>query len=98
MKSSSITRTPMRTCVACRTVRAKRELVRLVQVTEGAVQIDSGGKKPGRGVYLCPAPRCWEIGLKRGCLERALRASLCSESREELARYGQSLGQNIGSK
>ena len=82
---------PQRTCVACRKVKAKRELIRIVRTSDGNVEVDTSGKKAGRGAYLCRAPECWEVGLKGGRLEHALRASLTQDNREQLARYGKDL-------
>ena len=79
---------PQRTCVACRQVKAKRELIRLVRIAEGRVEVDSSGKKAGRGTYLCPTPECWEVGLKSGRVEYALQATLAPENREQLIRHG----------
>lgn len=90
-----VRRLPQRTCVACRTVRNKRELIRLVRTAAGTVEIDPGGKKPGRGVYLCPSSTCWQAGL-RGKLEYALKITLSGESRERLARYGEGLDESKG--
>jgi hypothetical protein len=56
---------PMRTCIACRAVKPKQELVRLISSTEGSIEIDTTGKKPGRGAYLCPNDECWRRGVKR---------------------------------
>jgi hypothetical protein len=65
---------PQRTCIACRTVRAKRELARVVRTTENRVEADSTGKKAGRGAYLCRQRECWEQVLdSRGRLEHALK-------------------------
>ncbi len=63
--SKSKKRVPMRTCIACRAVKPKEELVRLVCSPEGLVEIDTTGKKPGRGAYLCGRLECWERGAKR---------------------------------
>jgi hypothetical protein len=82
---------PQRTCVACGGVRPKRELIRLVR-TSGGVEVDPDGKRSGRGAYLCPALECWEIGLKKGRLEYALRTTLTQDNREQLIRYGKELG------
>ena len=41
--------TPQRTCVACRKVKDKWELIRLVRVSDGSVAVDTDGKKAGRG-------------------------------------------------
>jgi len=73
---------PQRTCVACRTVKAKRELIRLVRISDGSVEVDTGGKRAGRGAYLCP--ECWQLGLKGSRLEHALRATLTQDNRERL--------------
>ncbi len=64
---------PQRTCVACRGGSAKRELVRIVRAVDGSVVIDPTGKKSGRGAYLCRDRSCWEAGLKRSVLPRALK-------------------------
>lgn len=83
---------PQRTCIACGQLRPKRELVRLVRLADGGVEVDSGGRKAGRGAYLCPAAECWEVGLKRGRLEHTLRTAISPGNREELVKYGQELG------
>ena len=67
---------PSRTCVACRTERPKRELVRLVRSPEGSVSVDETGKLNGRGAYLCQDPECWTLAQRRRALERALKVSL----------------------
>ena len=78
---------PQRTCLACRQVKTKQELVRLVRLTDGSVEVDPGGKKSGRGAYLCGVPECWEIGLKGDRLEHVLRTVLTPANREQLVSY-----------
>ena len=82
---------PQRTCVACRTVRPKRELVRIVRDPEGTVAVDETGKRNGRGAYLCPCRACWERALSEGLLNRALRAKLTEEDKQHLIDYAASL-------
>ncbi len=79
--------------MACRRVKAKRELIRLVHVPDGGVEVDTGGKRAGRGAYLCRARGCWQSGLKGNRLEYALRATLTEDNREQLVRYGEDLGE-----
>jgi len=81
--------------VACRKLRPKRELIRLVRTSDGSVEVDAGGKKAGRGAYLCRARECWEIGLKGSRLEHTLRTSLAQDNRERLIRYGKDLPQGV---
>lgn len=92
INSPSVKHIPQRTCVACGRIRPKRELIRLVRIADGGVEVDGDGKKAGRGAYLCPAGDCWEVGLKEGRLEHALRTAITPENREQLVRYGQGLG------
>ena len=77
--------------MACRKIKAKRELVRLVRTPEGDIEIDITGKKAGRGAYLCPAVECWETALKGNQLEHTLRSSLTQEEREQLIKRGKDL-------
>lgn len=79
---------PQRTCVGCGSAAAKRELIRLARTSTGAVELDPTGKRPARGAYLCHTPECWELAIKKGRLENALRTKLSAEDREALLRYG----------
>ena len=62
-------------------------MVRLVLVPGGGVEVDLRGKKPGRGVYLCPTQECWTLGLKSGRLEYSLGTTLSQDNRKELVRF-----------
>ena len=84
---------PQRTCVVCRTVRPKRELVRVVRTPEGEVVVDETGKRSGRGAYLCRERGCWETALKRRLLERALKTALTAEAESALREYAMGLPQ-----
>ena len=82
--------------MACRKVKAKRELIRLVRISDESVEVDIGGKKTGRGAYLCRTQECWESGLKGGRLERSLRATLTQDNREQLIRFSKDLFKGVG--
>lgn len=77
--------------MACREVKAKQELLRLVRISDESVEVDTSGKKAGRGAYLCRVQECWEIGLKGGRLEHSLRATLTRDNREQLIKFGRDL-------
>jgi len=64
---------PLRTCVACRTKTDKRRLVRIVRGACGDAAPDPTGRAPGRGAYLCSRFECWETGIGKGRLGRALK-------------------------
>jgi len=89
---------PQRTCVACRTARAKGDLVRIVRTPDGVVMVDETGKRSGRGAYLCPQRRCWEAALARRQLERALKVTLTAETQAHLLEYAAGLPQLLSTK
>lgn len=75
---------PQRTCIVCRQVRSKRELVRVVRTPEGALVIDETGKQNGRGAYLCRQSACWEGALKGQQLSKALKMEIGAKELEIL--------------
>lgn len=82
---------PQRTCVGCREVLPKRELIRLVRQPEG-IHIDPTGKATGRGAYLHNRRSCWERGLS-GSLARALKTEPTPEDKKRLQEYLENLSE-----
>ena len=70
---------PQRQCTGCREMKPKPELLRVVRSPEGELSIDSRGKAPGRGAYLCPNPECLKKAMKSRALERALDVKIPEE-------------------
>jgi uncharacterized protein len=84
---------PQRTCVACRQTNAKRQLVRIVRAPDGTVTIDPTGKRSGRGAYLCESADCWQAGLTRGVLSRALKIeTILEDDLQSLSAFAQRFG------
>ena len=75
---------PKRQCVACRQMRPKRELVRVVRTPAGDVRVDMTGKASGRGAYVCPADECADLAVRDRRLEHALEVSIPHPVVEEL--------------
>ena len=75
---------PIRSCVACRTSGDKRNLVRVVRTAAGEVVVDTTGKMPGRGAYLCPSKECLRKALKEKRLTRALRVEIPEDAIRQL--------------
>ncbi len=95
MMSTTNKHIPQRTCVACRQVKAKRQLIRLVALPGGGIDVDTGSRKDGRGAYMCPTLECWQTGLVAGRLEYTLRTSLTRENRERLTQFGKKLDKEL---
>ena len=75
---------PLRTCIACRTARAKYLLIRIVRTPEGDVVADATGRRNGRGAYVDADAACLERGLGGGSLAHALETEVTDAQRERL--------------
>jgi predicted RNA-binding protein YlxR (DUF448 family) len=67
---------PLRTCVGCRLVRVKADLVRLAVTGDPPrVTLDLRGRLAGRGAYLCrqTGMTCLREAKRRRSLARSLR-------------------------
>ena len=57
---------PMRMCIACREMKPKLEMTRVVKTAEGEIFTDPTGKAAGRGAYVCADPECVKkLGMKK---------------------------------
>ncbi|WP_349827680.1 YlxR family protein [Brevibacterium litoralis] len=73
----------MRTCVGCRRTGVRSELIRVVVTRPGPdaadgetrrIVVDGRRALPGRGAWVHPTERCWNIARKKNAFTRALRA------------------------
>jgi predicted RNA-binding protein YlxR (DUF448 family) len=85
---------PQRTCVGCREVLPKRNLIRITRGVDG-VAIDPSGKAQGRGAYLHDMRSCWAKALK-GPLAAALRTTISDVDRRTLTAYMEGLAETEG--
>jgi len=75
---------PQRQCMGCRERKAKRELIRVVRSPEGEVSLDFGGKKNGRGAYICPNSECLKKAIRSKALDRSLEVTIPEEVYQRL--------------
>lgn len=74
---------PMRQCVGCGEMKAKKELLRVLK-TEDGVLLDATGKKNGRGAYICANIECLKKARKSKGLERSLKVAIPDEVYDNL--------------
>jgi len=65
-------------------MKPKRELIRIVKSPEGDISLDSRGKKPGRGAYVCHSQDCLKRAVKSKALSRAFGTAVPQELMEAL--------------
>ena len=78
---SVVKKIPERMCVACRQMKPKIELVRIVKCDD-VVIVDKTGKLNGRGVYLCRCKDCIVKALKSKSFVKQHGFSLDSVAQE----------------
>ena len=49
---------PLRQCIACRELKPKKEMLRIVENSQGKIFLDFLGKASGRGAYICNDENC----------------------------------------
>lgn len=78
---------PMRKCVVTQEQFPKQELLRIVLTPEGVVEIDTTGRKNGRGAYISKLESTVAMAQKTRALDRALKTKVPQELYEELTNY-----------
>lgn len=88
---------PERTCIGCRNVFKKDDVVRIV-AGPGDIVIDYREKLPGRAAYVCPRTICIEKALSKEGLAKALHTKVRTPSAEEFVeRLGAGIEEKIKS-
>ncbi len=70
---------PMRTCIACREEKTKKEMLRVVKNANGEIRLDFSGKLPGRGAYICNSEACVKKLRRYRLLNKAFSAEVSDE-------------------
>ena len=70
---------PMRTCIACRIEKPKKELIRIVKNKENVFAVDRTGKLSGRGAYICDCTACVQKLLKKKLLNHAFEMEVSED-------------------
>ncbi|MBC8279537.1 MAG: YlxR family protein [Chloroflexi bacterium] len=78
---------PERSCVACGSKLPKTQLNRVVRTIQGPIVVDTTGREPGRGAYLCHLPDCWEKAIGKGALQRGFKQDIPAKDLEAVQAY-----------
>lgn len=74
---------PMRTCIACRQSKPKKELIRVVKYGE-EIFLDQTGKANGRGAYVCNDVNCITKLKKNKLINRAFSCQVTEETYDKI--------------
>lgn len=67
---------PLRQCIACRELKEKKEMLRIVKNKEEQVFLDFSGKAAGRGAYICDNADCITKLKKQRLLNKVFSCSV----------------------
>ena len=70
---------PMRMCIACREMKPKKEMMRVVKNADGEIFADPTGKAAGRGAYICNADGCLKKLGDKKLLHKAFSTNVAPE-------------------
>ena len=79
MAEKAVKKRPQRRCCGCGERFDKRDLVRVVRSPAGEIALDTTGKMPGRGAYLCRRAACLQKARRAKRLEQNLACSIPDE-------------------
>lgn len=63
-------------CIACRELKEKRDMLRIVRNGSGEIFIDFSLKAAGRGAYICNDPECVKKLKKQKLLNKVFSCSV----------------------
>ena len=70
---------PFRMCIACRQMKPKKEMTRIVKTADGDIFADFSGKAAGRGAYICSDEACKQKLQDKKLLHKAFSAQVAEE-------------------
>lgn len=74
---------PQRMCISCREMKNKKELIR-VAYFNGSVSMDTTGKAPGRGAYVCANKDCIIKALKNKLFDKCFDTTVDVSDKDKL--------------
>jgi predicted RNA-binding protein YlxR (DUF448 family) len=75
---------PLRTCIACKEMKPKKEMLRIVKTADGEIFPDPTGKAAGRGAYICENEKCRQLLGAKKLLNKAFSAPVGAEVYERI--------------
>ena len=75
---------PVRMCIACREMKPKKEMLRIVKTADGEIFPDPTGKAAGRGAYICDGENCRKLLGAKKLLNRVFSSPVSADVYEQI--------------
>ncbi|MFI3229187.1 MAG: YlxR family protein [Bacillota bacterium] len=76
---------PLRMCVACREMKDKDSLHKIIKSKEGEFILNPTGRAQGRGAYICKNESCLNMVLKKKLLNKSFKREVPMEIYDTIA-------------
>ncbi len=70
---------PLRQCIACRELKEKKQMLRVVKNQQGEIFLDFSGKAAGRGAYVCDSAECISKLKNKRLIDKAFSCRVSDE-------------------
>ncbi len=66
-----------RMCAGCRQCKIRSELIRIYKLSDGSISASFNNSfDGGRGLYICPNEKCFEMAVKKKSFSRSFKCEL----------------------
>jgi predicted RNA-binding protein YlxR (DUF448 family) len=73
-------------CLGCQEMKPKKEMIRVVKNNMSEISVDTSGKKPGRGAYICKSDECLKRAVKGRNFEKAFEMKVGEDIEQMLSK------------
>ena len=81
---------PIRTCVGCGKKGPQKDFIKIIRTKEKSIVVKLNyisDKSEGRSIYLCRSYDCWTEAVKKGKIDRNIKANLSEKDMLIISEY-----------
>lgn len=81
---------PIRTCVGCGKKGPQKDFIKIIRTKEKSIVVKLNyisDKSEGRSIYLCRSYDCWTEAVKKGKIDRNIKANLSEKDKSIISEY-----------
>ena len=80
----------IRTCVGCGKKGPQKDFIKIIRTKEKSIVVKLNyisDKSEGRSIYLCRSYDCWTEAVKKGKIDRNIKANLSEKDKSIISEY-----------
>ncbi len=77
-----------RMCAGCRQCMERSGLIRIYKLPDGSITASfTNSRDGGRGLYICPTEKCFEMAVKKKSFTRSFKSELPQNVHAEIEKF-----------